>query len=379
MKKTMIAMFVLTMCAVAMTFTSCSNDTETIYETVTEADEVMFAMNRAALQKMNVGGEIAVVGHKSQDPDAVCSAISMAALMQQLGIPAKPYIQDKPIQAVKYIFDYIGYAVPGQKTSIEAGQPLVLTDHNDYLQSLDGADKADIVGVVDHHGVSNSFTSAVPIYCKFMDVGSTNTIVYTMYKECGITPTKDIARLMVAGIIADTDSLTKATSTPVDSIALSQLCGIAQFENLSELTQGIDAAMNSYIGMSDEEIFTCDMKTYEIGGIKLAVASLDANEMMHIDELCQRMRDIMPTVQQKLGVQMLFAKMEEKFVHPDILDKNGAPTVTYITHIPYFGEGAKEVAEAAFGETKHDNCIVLDRKLSRKTDFIPAITKVLEK
>lgn len=131
--------------------------------------------------------------------------------------------------------------------------------------------------------------------------------------------------------------------------------------------------------MTDEEIFLSDLKKYEIGGVKLAVASLDANEAMHIDEMCERMRAIMPAVQQKLGVQMLFAKMEEKFIHTGVLDENGAPTVTYITHIPYYGEGAKDVAEAAFGETKHDNCIVLDRKLSRKTDFIPVITKVLEK
>lgn len=377
--KTMNKILALAVCAVAAAFTSCSTDTEIVYETVTEKDEAMFAMNRAALQKMNVGGEITVVGHKSQDPDAVCSAISMAALLQELGIPAKAYMQDKPIQAVKYIFDYTGYPVPEQRTSIEAGQPLVLTDHNDYLQSLEGADKANIVGVVDHHGVSNSFTSATPIYCKIMNVGSANTIVYTMYKECGVTPSKEIARLMVAGIIADTDSLAKATSTPADSMALSQLCPIAQYDDLSELTQGILAAANSFIGLSDEEIFLSDIKQYEIGGVTLAVTSLDANEMMHIDELCQRMRAVMPALQQKLGVQMLFAKMEEKFIHTDVLDADGVPTVTYITHIPYYGEGAKEVAEAAFGETKHDNCIILDRKVSRKTDFIPAITKVLEK
>lgn len=376
MTKAIKIMLALSFCTVTLGLTSCI-DTDILYETVTEADEVMYAMNRVALQKMNVGGEIAVVGHKGQDPDAVCSAISMAALMQQLGMPAKAYIQDKPIQAVKYIFDYTGFTAPEQKTSIEADQPLVLTDHNDYLQSLDGVDKANIVGVVDHHGISGSFTCPTPIYCKFMNVGSTSTIVYTIYKECGITPTKDIARLMVAGIIADTNSLTKATCTPADSIALNQLCGIAQYDDLSELTQGIDVALDSYIGMSDEEIFACDMKQYEIGGVTMAIASLDANEAMHIDELCQRMRGIMPVVQQQLGVQMLFAKIEEKFVHPDLLDADGNPTITYITHIPYYGEGAKELAEEVFGKTTHDNCVVLDRKLSRKTDIVPAITNAL--
>lgn len=358
--------------------TSCTEDAVE-REVIVDPNISVYDINKAALRKMETGQPIIVTGHKSQDPDAVCSAIAMAALMRQLGMDATPYIQDKPIQAVKYILDYTKYKAPEIKTSIDAGMPLVMTDHNDYLQALDGAKDANIVGVVDHHGVSNSFTSGAPIYCKFMNVGAATTIVYTIYKECGITPTKDIAQIMVAGIIADTDSLAKATSTTADSLALSQLCKIAQFDNLSELTQGISAALNSYNGMSDEEIFLCDLKKYEIGGVKLAVASLDANEMMHIDELCQRMRAIMPAMQEKLDVQLVFAKIEEKFLHPDILDENNLPTATYLTHIPYYGENAKAIAEAAFGQTSHDNCVVLDRKFSRKADFIPAITKVLEK
>lgn len=358
--------------------TGCS-DNVIEQQIVVDPNLKTYDINKAALRKMDTGQPIAVTGHKSQDPDAVCSAISMAALLRQLGIDATPYMQDKPIMAVKYILDHIGYEAPEIKTSIEPGMPLVMTDHNDYLQALDGAKDANIVGIVDHHGISSSFSSGAPIYCKFMNVGSTNTIIYTIYKECGITPAKDIAQLMVAGIIADTDSLTKATTTAADTLALSQLSEVAQLVSISELTQGIKAALNSFIGMSDEDIFVSDLKKYEIGGVKLAVASLDANDMMHIDELCERMRAVMPAMQQKLDVQMVFAKMEEKFLHPDLLDENGDPTVTYFTHIPYYGEGAKEVAEAAFGETKHDNCIVLDRKLSRKTDFIPAITKVLEK
>lgn len=373
--KTFNAFLVLILCFAAIT--SCSDEIIE-REVIVDPNVSVYDINKAALLKMDTGQPIIVTGHKSQDPDAVCSAIAMAALMRELGMDATPYMQEKPIQAVKYILDYTGFQTPEVKTSIDAGMPLVMTDHNDYLQALDGAKNANVVGIVDHHGISSSFSSSLPIYCKIMNVGSANTIIYTIYKECGITPKKDIAQLMVAGIIADTDSLTKATCTPADSLALSQLNEIAQFDDLSELTQGIDAALSSFIGLSDEEIFMSDIKTYEIGGVKLAVTSLDANEMMHIDELCERMRSVMPAIQQQLGVQMLFAKMEEKFLHPDVLDENDLPTATYITHITYSGEGAKSVAEAAFGNTTHDNCIVLNHKVSRKTDFIPAITQVLE-
>lgn len=376
MYKTIIRAFTLTM-LVCFVCAGCSDDVIE-QNIIVNPNLTMYEINKAALRKMDIGQPITVTGHKSQDPDAVCSAISMADLLRQLGMDATPYIQDKPIMAVKYIFDYTGYKVPEVKTSIAPGMPLVMTDHNDYLQALDGVENANVVGIVDHHGISSSFTTNVPIYCKLMNVGSASTIIYTIYEECGITPTKEIAQLMIAGIIADTDSLSKSTCTSADSLALSQLCKIAQFDNLCELTRGIKAALNSFIGLTDEEIFLSDIKSYEIGGVKFAVASLDANDMMHIDELCERMRAVMPAMQQKLDVQMVFAKMEEKFKNTDKLDENGNPTVTYTTHIPYYGKGAKELAEAAFGETKHDNCIVLDHKVSRKTDFIPAITKVLE-
>ena len=370
MYKTIIRAFTLVM-VTCFVCTGCSDEVVE-RDVIVDPNLTTYEINKAALRKMDTGQPIIVTGHKSQDPDAVCSAISMAALLRQLGMDATPYMQDKPIQAVKYILDYTGYKVPEVKTAIDPGMPLVMTDHNDYLQALDGAKEANVVGIVDHHGISSSFTTNVPIYCKLMNVGSANTIIYTIYKECGITPAKDIAQLMVAGIIADTDSLAKATTTSADSLALTQLCEIAQFSNLSELAEGIDAALDSFIGLTDEEIFLSDIKSYEIGGVKLAVTSLDANEQMHIDELCERMRAVMPAMQQKLDVQMVFAKMEEKIKH------TGADA-TYVTHIPYYGQGAKELAEAAFGETKHDNCIVLDHKVSRKTDFIPAITKVLEK
>lgn len=376
MYKTIIRAFALAMLA-CFVCTSCSDDVIE-QNIIVDPNLTTYEINKAALRKMDTGQPICVTGHKSQDPDAVCSAIAMAALLRELGMDATPYMQDKPIQAVKYILDYTGYKVPDVKTSIEAGMPLVMTDHNDYLQALDGAKDANIVGVVDHHGVSSSLTSSAPIFCKFMNVGSANTIVYTIYKDCGINPTKDIAQLMAAGIIADTDSLTKSTTTAADSLALAQLSEIAQFANLSELTQGIEAALGSFIGMTDEEIFLSDLKQYEIGGVKIAVTSLDANDMMHIDELCERMRAVMPAIQQKLGVQMVFAKMEEGFKSSDKFDETGAPATTYITHFSYYGDGAKEVAEAAIGKTTHDNCIVLDKKLNRKADVIPAITKVLE-
>lgn len=381
MRKTRYTFLAIALCAEAALLNSCS-DENPIYETVINQDEELYSMKRASLKLMDVGGTITVVGHKSQDPDAVCSAISMAALMRRLGMDAVPYIQEKPIQGVKYILDTFAYPCPEIKTSIDSGKPLLLMDHNDPMQSLDGMATANVVGIVDHHPVSQMFDSKLPIYYNCMNVGSACSIVYGIYKECGIVPTKDIAQIMVAGIIADTDSLCKATCTRTDTLALTSLVKIAGIEDLQAFTAGLRLALDSFDGLSDEEIFLSDIKSYTIGGVKLAVTSLDANEKMHIDELCQRMHAVMPSIARQLDVRMLFAKMEESLKDPDgnyILDSEG--NHQYATHFAYYGEGAREVAEAAYGTsaTDHTDCIVISRKLSRKTDIVPDLTRILEK
>lgn len=366
----------LLLCAVATLFGSCCKD-NLIYET----DEELYSMNRASIKLMDVGGTITVVGHKSQDPDAVCSSISMAALMRELGLDAIPYMQEKPIQGVKYILDTFGYRYPEIKTSIEPDKPLLLMDHNDPMQSLDGMIDANVVGIVDHHPVSQTFESKLPIYYNCKNVGSACSIVYGIYKECGIVPSKDIAQIMVAGIIADTDSLSKATCTTTDTLALSSLVKIAGIEDMQAFTTGLNLAQDSFDGLTDEEIFLSDIKSYTIGGVKLAITSLDANEKMHIDELCRRMHAVMPAIASNLGVQMLFAKMEESLKDNNgnyILDSEG--NKQYVTHFAYYGQGAKEIAETAYGKSSsdHSDCIVTSRKLSRKTDIVPDLTRILE-
>lgn len=380
MNKSISQVLVFALFVMAILLGSCSEDT--VCESIINQDEELYGIKRASLLRMNVGGTITVVGHKSQDPDAVCASISMAALMCELGMDAVAVMQEKPIQGVKYILDAFECKYPEVKTSIKADAPLVLIDHNDPLQSLDGVMDANVVGIVDHHPVSQAFSSKLPIYYNCMNVGSSCSIVYGIYKECGIVPSQDMAKIMLSGIIADTESLGKATCTKTDTLAFESLVKLAGVSDVPALMQAIEAAQESFDGMTDEEIFMSDIKLYEIGGVRLAVTSLDANKKIHVDELCRLMHAIMPSVAGKLGVQMLFAKMEEslKDAHGDyILDSEG--NKQYVTHFAYYGDGAKDVAKAAYGASvnDHDNCIVLSRKLSRKTDIVPDLTRVLER
>ena len=103
---------------------------------------------------------------------------------------------------------------------------VILVDHNEESQSADGLNEADILEIIDHHKIGTIGTDR-PINFRNMTVGSTNTIIYTLYKEHNAQIDKDIAGIMASGIISDTLLLKSPTTTPLDVKALNELSVIA--------------------------------------------------------------------------------------------------------------------------------------------------------
>jgi len=329
-----------------------------------ETQPDLYLMNRKALLMMDTGDTITVVGHKSQDPDAVCSAIAMSELMNLIGMKAKPVLQNEATQGVKYILDEFNYKYPQVQISIDKDKPLMMVDHNDPLQSLKGMSDAKIVGLVDHHGISESFSTGSPIYIRTANVASTNTLVYNLYADCGIVPSKQIAGLMLSGIIADTDSLSKKTTTDIDRQAVAKLLEISG-SDFSALAKGIMHALSCYDGMTDKQILESDMKEYIIEGVHLAVANVSASADYPAETLLKRVSTAIPAVMSETEVSMFFSI---------ISDSENVRSL-----IPFSGEGAKEVLEKAYPEgTIEGEHMVINAVVGRKSSFIPRITEALK-
>lgn len=99
---------------------------------------------------------------------------------------------------------------------------------------------------------------------------------------------------------------------------------------------GINAeARTSFDGMTDEDILFSDYKEYEIEGYKVGIGNVFASDELGVEELCQRMRQIMPAVRAQQGLDMLFMMLGDRQAN--------------VTHIPFCGDGAREAAEAGFG------------------------------
>lgn len=149
---------------------------------------------------------------------------------------------------------------------------VILVDHNEESQSADGLDEADILEIIDHHKIGTIGTDR-PINFRNMTVGSTNTIIYTLYKEYNAQIDKDIAGIMASGIISDTMLLKSPTTTPLDVKALNELSVIA---GIDYETFGLKMFKNGSIfsGKTKEEIFFQDFKSFDIDDKRVGVSQV---------------------------------------------------------------------------------------------------------
>ena len=170
-----------------------------------------------------------VVGHKSPDTDAVCSAITYAYLMNALGYSCEPRVAGKLNNETKMVLKRFGIAEPKLLENAE-GERIIMTDHSELLQAVAGMDKAKVLQIIDHHGLG-SVTSSSPLFCRIMPLGSSCTVVYTSFKDYGVTISREMAGLILSALLSDTNNMTSTTVTAVDSLMYAELLpltGIAE-------------------------------------------------------------------------------------------------------------------------------------------------------
>ena len=149
---------------------------------------------------------------------------------------------------------------------------VILVDHNEITQSVDGLEEAEIIEIIDHHKINTPNTDT-PINFRNMTVGSTNTIIYSMYKENNIEIKKNIAGIMASGIISDTLLLKSPTTTALDVKALNELSEIAKID-YEEFGLEMFKFGSLFSGKTYEEIFFQDFKSFEIEDKKIGVSQV---------------------------------------------------------------------------------------------------------
>lgn len=238
---------------------------------------------------------------------------------------------------------------------------VILVDHNEKEQSVIGLDEAEIIEIVDHHKIGNIGT-AMPINFRNMPLGCTETILWLMYKENNVDIPKNIAGLMLSGIISDTLLLSSPTTTDTDKQALDELSKIAGVD-YEEYGMEMFKAGSSMEGKTISEIIHGDFKNFTVDNQKVGIGQVST---MSTDEIISRKDEFVSCLND-------IAKDEDYsaialFV-TDIL-KNGS----YI----FYNEKSRDVFSNSFGIENIDECHFFDGLVSRKKQIVPKIMNYMD-
>jgi len=182
---------------------------------------------------------------------------------------------------------------------------LILVDHNELSQAVSGADKIPIIEILDHHRIGG-FASETPIHFWNNPVGSTSTIVALCYEQMGVPVPRDMAGLLMAGIISDTLNLSSPTSTPVDDRILARLSDITRVDPF-ELAEEIFSVGSPLLTMPAEEVITTDCKEYEEGGLRFTVSQIEELNFSHFEEKQAALLEALE--RHRRGLNLLFAAL----------------------------------------------------------------------
>ena len=231
---------------------------------------------------------------------------------------------------------------------------VVLVDHNEASQSVPGLDEAEILEIIDHHRLADIQTTN-PIYVRNEPVGSTNTIIASMFQDKGLMPSEKMAGMMAAAIISDTVMFKSPTCTNRDVRTAERMARIANV-SLEELGREIFSASSE--NRTAEDLFYADYKTFHIAGYDLAVAQVTCVDSPKMLERKEEFLALMRKDMEKSNYSMMILMLT------DVLMEG--------TQLIYVGDD--EIIHQAFGVTPKENTLFLPGIMSRKKQVIPMLS-----
>ena len=301
--------------------------------------------------------KVLVFGHKSPDTDSICSTLAMANLQTKLrGEEVIPCRLGELNEETKYALKYFEVEAPKFIEKVEEGQNVILVDHNEFSQSVDGIENAKIIAVVDHHRINN-FQTSEPLFYYAQPVGCTATILLELFKANNIEIEPKIAGLMLSAIISDTLLLKSPTTTDKDKKAVEKLAKIANVDiskyGLDMLKAGTD--LDKY---TEDELIRLDAKCIEKEEIKYVIAQVNT---VSIPDVLKRKAKIEEEMNKEILAKGLSLFV---FVITDIVNSNSEAIV--------LGDRTELISKSY----EIDNDIaVMPGVVSRKKQILPLIEK----
>ncbi len=309
-----------------------------------------------------------VIGHKNPDTDSIASAIVVAYLLNKWkekgsglikvdeeAVPAK---QGDPNPETAFALETFGVNVPETVTDA-ADKKVVLVDHSDLTQAPDNLDKAEILGIFDHHKIGD-VTTPNPILFVNFPVGCTGTVLKLLFDWTGVEIPKDMAGLMLSAILSDTVIFKSATTTELDKKVAEELAKIAGVDDITKFGIDLKAKLSAVDNLTARQIITRDYKDFNMSGNKVGVGQIELVDLNLIKDRIDEIYEEMKKMKEEGGYHSIFLMLT------DIM-KEGTELLV-VTDDP-------SIVEKAFGVKLEGKSVWLDGVMSRKKQVVPPLEK----
>lgn len=239
---------------------------------------------------------------------------------------------------------------------------VILVDHNERSQSVDGIEEAEILEIIDHHRIGDIETG-YPVYFKNEPIGSTSTIIAGQYFENGLNPSAKIAGILCAAIISDTINFKSPTSTHTDRLTAERLAGIAGID-INTFALSMFKSGTSLAGMSPKEIVNYDFKEYQFGKHKVGIGQVNSSDMESLEQIKGGLVDYMSEMLEMKGYSLLMVMVTDIF-------NEGSEII--------FAEKSKGSTAKAFNVETLENSVYLKGVVSRKKQVVPYINAAFQR
>lgn len=238
---------------------------------------------------------------------------------------------------------------------------LILVDHNEKNQAVEGIEQAEILEIIDHHRIGSMETDG-PVYFRNVPVGCTSTIIYQMYEENGVEIDRTTAGLMLSAILSDTLMFRSPTCTAIDERTARKLAELAEVD-LETYADAMFEHGGDVSGKTAEELFNTDYKIFDCGAIRFGVGQ--GSYMVERNRKASEalIAPYLPVALEKQGLDFIF------YMFTDVRSAS--------TELLMAGKGAESLVARAFQAEVRDGLAILPGVVSRKIQLLPRIISAL--
>ena len=301
-----------------------------------------------------------VFGHKKPDTDSIASAISMANLQTNIGNYSESFRLGNVNRETEFALKTFSVKQPEFIEKVNENDNVILVDSNEFPQSADGIEKANIKMIVDHHRLN--LQTENPIYCMVEPVGCTSTILYKLYKQNEVNIVPEMAGLMLSAIVSDTLLFKSPTSTEQDKFIAGKLSDIAGLDVYDYGYRMLKAGTN-LDGYTASEIINTDSKPFEKDGIKFVISQVNSAD---VDSVLEKQKELETAIENEILLNNLDCYV---FMVTDILNASSKAIVL---------GNRRDVFEKAYNTKLFNNTAILDGVVSRKKQVLPKILEVIK-